>query len=271
MKKYFQKMLMLLMGGMLMVACGGDDNNGNETPGGTPGGSEGGSTEKEWNKDNTVNVYYITSLDDASANGNVEAVAAYIKSNRIKTAIVDNTDIVKYADPAACQNASTQLSFQSAKFCSFVMEGYQGENIEGSTIVMSHKLNEVETMPVAEGCFLQYVPTQAPQLTNASKMASLPLATVKISTQEQVNAAEEVVKKVTGSPRKAVIVGEVKTALANALVEKMSAINGMKISLVAQPVGDYTLFVQGRTWMLREASSAEVGSQKAHLLSIEAL
>ena len=141
---------MLLMCGMMMTACGGSVDNYDP-------GSEGGEQEKdEWNKDNTVNICFITSLSDASANANVVKVANYIKTNDVKLAVVDNTDVTNYADPATCQNASTQLSNLSARFCSFVMGGYKGNNIEGATIVLSHKINSVQTTPVAEGCFMQY-------------------------------------------------------------------------------------------------------------------
>ena len=263
MKKNILNILMLLMCGMMMTACGGSDDNYDP-------GSEGGEQEKdEWNKDNTVNICFITSLSDASANANIEKVANYIKTNDVKLAVVDNTDVTNYADPATCQNASTQLSNLSARFCSFVMEGYKGNNIEGSTIVLSHKINSVQTTPVAEGCFMQYVPTQAPLMTNPAKMKEAAFATVKFTTQEQINAAENIMKRLTGSPTKAVIVGEVKTSLSKALVNKMSAISGMNISLVMQPVDDYTLFVGGRNWKLRETATTEIGTQNAFLLSIE--
>ena len=76
-------------------------------------------------------------------------------------------------------------------------------------------------------------------------------------------------KRLTGSPTKAVIVGEVKTSLSKALVSKISAISGMNISLVMQPVDDYTLFVVGRNWKLRETATTEIGTQNAFLMSIE--
>jgi len=263
MKKNILNILMLLMCGMMMTACGGSDDNYDPS-------SEGGEQEKdEWNKDNTVNICFITSLSDASANANVEKVANYIKTNDVKLAVVDNTDVTNYADPATCQNASTQLSNLSARFCSFVMEGYKGDNIEGSTIVLSHKINSVQTTPVAEGCFIQSVATQAPMMTNASKMMPVSFATAKITTQAQIDAAENVVKQLTATPSKGVVVGEVKTSLSKALVSKISAISGMNISLVVEPVGEYTLFVVGRYWKLRETATTEIGTQNAFLLSIE--
>ena len=71
MKKNILNILMLLMCGMMMTACGGSDDNYDPS-------SEGGEQEKdEWNKDNTVNICFITSLSDASANANVEKVANY--------------------------------------------------------------------------------------------------------------------------------------------------------------------------------------------------
>jgi len=61
----------------------------------------------------------------------------------------------------------------------------------------------------------------------------------------------------------------VKTSLSKALVSKISAISGMNISLVVEPVGEYTLFVVGRYWKLRETATTEIGTQNAFLLSIE--
>lgn len=262
MKKNILYTMMLLVGGLMFAACGGDDTP--ETPDG-PSVPE----EREWNRDNTLNVCYITALNDASANANVETVAAYINSNGIKTAVVDNTDIVKYADPTACVNASTQLSFLSAKFCSFVMEGYNGDDIEGSTIVLNHKINKVQTEKIADDCFLQFVPTQGPSMTTSTKMLDLPLAVVKFTSQSQIDAAEDALKKFNGNAYKAIYIGEVKTALAEQLKSKMAALN-IGMSFVAEPVGEYTLFVAGRSnYVLRQSTTETVGSQTAFCLSIE--
>ena len=275
MKKNFMMML-LLMGGMMFTACGGDDgpndNNGNNNNGDDNPGTTGGQDEKEWNKDNTLQLHYITSLNDASANGNIEKVAEYVKTNDVKLGVVDNTDVLKYADQTACQNASTLLSHLSAKFCSFVMEGYHGDNIDGSTIVLSHKLNTVEGKMITADCFMQYLPTQALSMTSKSKYINIPLAVVKFSQQEQINAAEEALRTFTGNSYKAVVVGEVKSDLLNALIAKVATLPGLSFSAVMEPTNDYTLFVVTRSdWKFREMTTETVGTQTDYILAVEAL
>ena len=256
---------MLLMGGILLTACGSDGGaNGTETP-----EQPQDFQEKEWNKENTFNVYYITALNDASATGNVEKVSEYINKNACVPAIVDRTDILNYADQSACQNTSTLLSFQSARFCSFVMEGYKDKNIQGSTVVLSHKLNSVESAQVLGDSFLQLIPTQVKSITKATKTFDISLATVKLSTMEQTDGIAGVLSKYLGNAYKAVVVGEVKTTLTDDLKNKLASVPSTVFSRI-EPAGEYTLFVATRSnYILRDIGKEAVGSQTAYSLSIE--
>ncbi|MBQ8047335.1 MAG: hypothetical protein IJ196_05360 [Prevotella sp.] len=257
----------LLMGGWLFTACGGSDAP--DTPD-NPGTPDKPVTQ-EWNKENTLNVCYITSLSEASSAGNVEKAADYLKAKGCTPAIVDRTDVLNYADQSACQNTSTQLSFLSAKFCSFVMEGYKGNDIQGSTVVLGHKINTVESETIGDGCFMQYVKTQGKSIAKANKTIVLPLAMVKISAKEQVAGAVNAVKKFSASAYKAVVVGEVKTSIADDLKAQLATLPAMKLTLV-EPAGEYTIFMTtGESYILRSTATETVGTQTAYTLSIEEL
>ncbi len=249
-----------------LTSCSsGDDDGTTQTP-------EPPVEEKEWVKDNTINVYFVSSLKDESANSQEDAIINYFNQlgDKCSVGIVERTDAINFADQASAHNSSTAIAFNTRRFSAFALHKYNSNNIEGSTILFNHKINGTETKPITSDCYMKYAPVQAKTIASKSANVLLPLATVRFSTSEQINSSADALIQLGSNSYKAVIIGSVKTELASALKEKIEGTTTMKVSLVSDYADDYTIFVAARSsWVLRETKMETVGSVKGFTLAIE--
>uniref|UniRef100_A0AB33JPX7 Lipoprotein n=1 Tax=Prevotella sp. GTC17262 TaxID=3236797 RepID=A0AB33JPX7_9BACT len=229
-------------------------------------------TDKGWNKNKTIDVYFVTDLKDEMAN-NIPAIADYLNTTKeFSIAVVDRTDVeyFKWADFA--RNYSTELMLAVNRFSTFAFNRFGDMNIEGSTILFNHKINSAESYKVTDDCYIQLVPILAKSNVETPVNIEVPFATTRFSSEAQISAATDAFKTLSDNTHQAVIVGTVKTSA----VEKLKAVAGSISGYAYTPVvkdesNDYSLFmIAPKSWVLRETEMKSTGGSNAYHLSIEA-
>ncbi len=226
----------------------------------------------EWNKDNTINLYFVSSLKDETANTNIQEVISYFnqKGNACTVGIVERTDMTNFANHEQSFNAPSELSFKTGHFSAFALQKYNAGNIEGSTILFNHKINTTECQPVTADCFIKYTPVQAQTIAKKPAPVLLPLCTVRFSTIAQIEASTKALQQFTNNSYKAVIIGTVKSTLAQELKAKVEEETTMKLTFVSDYADEYTVFMAARSsWVLRQTTAEMTGTLKALVMSIE--
>lgn len=233
-----------------------------------------GTNGNEWNKNKTIDFYYVSALDDNTAD-DYNAIGSYIKGlgDACTAAIVERTDVVNYPWLGWSTNLSSKLAIAANRFPSFALNRYTDYNIEGSTILFNHKINSAQSFKVAQDCWIKLVPIQAKSAVEAPVAVETPLATVRFTSAEQISAASAALNTLASNTYQALIIGTVKSDLVSNLEQVAGGISGDTFTQVTKDEGnDYQIFVLGpKSWVVRETQMANVsGNIKGYKISIEA-
>lgn len=232
------------------------------------------SNSTEWNKNKTVDIYYLSTLTDESM-VDFDNSGKYLKNlgSKCSVGIVDRTDVLYYTYPSFSFNTCTKLSIAANKFTCFSFQKYNEMNIEGSSILFNHKINSAQSFKIADDCYVKFVPIMTQSAVETPVDIELPLATVRFNDASQVSAAGNVLKELATNAYQAVIVGTVKSDLAEALETTAKAVDGDNFTLVTKDANNaYQIFmIAPKSWVLRETTAEAVsGSLNAYKLSVEA-
>lgn len=237
---------------------------------------EENSSSTEWNKNKTVDIYYVTNLKGEKCS-DINAVSDFFnqKGDAASVGIVERTDVEYYTYHAWgwTQNHSTELAVGTARFTAFVLNKYTDMNIEGNSILFNHKVNSEQTFTLADNCHVKFIPVMTHSGTETKVNIELPLANVTISDQAQLAKAPEVFGKLAGNTYQAVIVGTVKSDLVEALKTVAGNVSGYTFTQATlDAANDYQIFILApKSWVLRETMKTNVsGNDNAYCLSVEA-
>ena len=238
--------LFFLFGALLCASCI------KEEWGVIPNHQENSEQAKEWNKNKTIDVYVVSTLSDKTET-HIDAISDFLnaKGQACSIGVVERSDVQNYPWYDACKNLSTDLAVKTARFTSFSLHRYTTSNIEGSTILFNHKLNNEESFKVTDDCYIKFVPIMA---------------------QEQITASLPILTRLASSNYGAVLVGSVKTSLTEKLQTAVKTVQNVKLTFATKEADkDYALFVIAPTsWMLRETVATKLSGTTGYCLSIEA-
>lgn len=226
----------------------------------------------EWNKNKTIDVYFVTDLKDQQAN-NIPAIADYLKTTKdFSIAVVDRTDVEYYSWSDYATNHSTELMLAANRFSTFAFNRYTDMNIEGSTVLFNHKINSATSFKVTDDCYIQLVPVLAKSNVETPVDIEVPFATTRFNSEDQVSAATEALKSLSDNTHQAVIIGTVKTTAVEKLKAAAESISGYAYTPVIKDESNaYSLFmIAPKSWVLRETEMKSTGGSNAYHLSIEA-
>lgn len=265
MKRIYLYMLQLVCIGTLMVSsCTKEEwGVGNVK---RPDGSGSG----EWNKNKTIEVYYITELNDGGVS-DYDAVSNFFlkKGSMCTLGIIDRSDV----NYAIRSYGPTDVAFKSAHFLSFALNRFSGTTMEGSTILFNHKINSESSFKVTNDCFVKFIPVQTKTTTASPVDIFVPFSTVRLDSKEQIMASESVFKTLSSTSYEALIIGTVKTELLPELKTVADKVSGYAFTeVVKNPDADYAIFMLGlKSWVLRETTMNSVsGNLNAYCLFVEA-
>ena len=228
----------------------------------------------EWNKNKTVDLYYVSSLSDNSMT-DYNSVGSYLKKlgDNCTASIVDRTDVQYYQYPYFSNNICTNLSVAANKFTCFAFNQSAPGNIEGSSILFNHKINSASSFKITDNCYVKYVPIMTHSSVETPVDIEMPLATVRFSQADQVSASTDVLKQLASNTYQAVLIGTVKNDLAEQLQSVAKGIGASSFTLVTKnPDNAYQIFMFApSSWVLRETTVDGVsGKVNAYKMSIEA-
>lgn len=263
-KIYLYMLLSICAGSYLMTSCTQEEwGVGNIK---RPDGAGGG----EWNKNKTIEIYYITELKDAGISA-YTAVGDYFvsKGEACKLGVIDRSD-VNYSTRSY---GPTDIAFRSAHFSSFAFNKFVGTVMQGSTILFNHKINSESSFKVTDECFVKFIPLQVKTNTSNPIDIIVPFSTVRLETKEQVIASEAVFKTLTGTSYEAVVIGTIRKDLLSDLKTLADKLPGYNLTeVIKNEDSDYAIFMLGlKSWVLRETTMTSVsGNLNAYCLSVEA-
>ncbi|MEY8687045.1 hypothetical protein AB9N12_13235 [Bacteroides sp. AN502(2024)] len=226
-----------------------------------------------WNKNKTIQVYYLTTLADKGVY-NIAPVSDFFnsKGKACGLGVVDRTDV-----QMNLYNVSTDLAFSTARFSCYALNRMISEGgstaFEGSTILFNHKINSEYSFKVTDDCFLKYVPVQVASIAADPILIPVPFTTVRFDSKKQIDAAEMAFKTLSGNAYEGLVIGTVKTDLLEPLKAAAERITDYTFTEVTKNADtEYSIFMLGKkTWVLREMTKTSVDSDlNAFCLSIEA-
>lgn len=231
-----------------------------------------GKTENIWNKSNTFNIYYISSLDDTSATSETANLIDYLKvaDTKCTLSVIERTDVTNYSKSDKCYNPTTDISFNSRRFCKFIPYSYTTDDILGATLVIDHKLSYVESPKIAKDCYFHFLPVQTNAIEGTNKI-EIPFAYIRFTSADQIESASDIMQKYNQNNYKAMIIGSVKTELFDALKKKMAVSPSLILSKISDSDDNYTIFLAARSnYVLRELKVETIkGKLRSHIISIE--
>jgi len=262
---------------LLGIACAGNflfSSCIKEDWGVIPENNSNTSNNGEWNKNKTIDFYYITSLSE-NTTSEVEEVGAYLKGlgDACSVSIVDRADVLYYSFPNFTANYATKMAVAANRFSCFALNKYTGFNIEGSSILFNHKINSAESFRITNDCYVKFVPIMAKSASTTPIDIETPLATVRFSTEDQIKAASPVLNTLAENKYQALIIGTVKSSLVPALQSVAGNINGNAFTQVTKDENnEYQLFIIGpKSWVLRETLLKNIANNtNSYRISVEA-
>lgn len=263
-KTYLYILLCICTGAFLMASCAQEEwGVGNIKH---PDGAGGG----EWNKNKTIDIYYLTELKDAGVSGYGTVADFFLSKGAVcSLGVIDRSDV----NHAIRTYGPTEVAFKSAHFSSFAFNKYEGTVMQGSTILFNHKINSEKSFRVADDCFVKFIPLQVKTATTVPLDIAVPFSTVRFDTKEQVAASEPVFKTLSGSSYEAMVVGTIKKELLPDLKTVADKLSGYKLTeAIKDENADYAIFILSlKSWVLRETTIQSVsGDFNAYRLSVEA-
>lgn len=269
--KYFKGLLLVLSCMCVLSSCIQEEWGVGNLP--RPEGAGRG----EWNKNKTIEVYFITELADVSVSA-ADAVVSFFKKkgNACSIGVVDRLDGDYSLSSSSWGGrlSPTKVAFETAHFSCFALNRFNGTKIEGSSILFNHKINSEESFRVTDDCYIKFINIQAKAMTENSINIMVPFSTVRFEQKEQIDAAVAgALKTLSGNAYGALIVGTVKTDLLSDLQTAVSKVEGYALEEATKgQETEYTLFVLGpKSWVLREMTKESVsGNLNVYCLRIEA-
>lgn len=227
---------------------------------------------EEWNKNKTIEIYYLTNLSDASM-GSASNVVNYFNNlgDACSLGIIDRVDV------SGNSNIATEIAFKTARFSSYALNSVfmNGANVctQGSLLLFNHKINSEEGFKVTNDCYIKYINVMTRTTTENPIEILVPFSTARFSSKEQITAASTAFATLNDNQHAFIMVGTVKKELTEDLKSVAEGLDGCAFTEVAKsPNADYIVFMMGRkSWVLRETTDASVSSSlTAYRLSIEA-
>lgn len=259
--------LLFLAGALLTASCIKEDW------GVIPNQQSNNEQTKGWNKHKTIDFYVLSSLNDKSTT-NTDAVSDFLnkKGEACSIGVVERSDVLNYTWYSFCRNLSTELSVKTARFASFALHRYNGGSIEGSTVLLNHKLNTEESFKITDDCYIKFVPIMAKSNVAEPVNILVPFATTRFTSAQQITAAVPTLTRLAGNAYGAVLIGSVKTSLTDNLKTAVAGVSNAKLTFASQESDkDYALFVIAPpSWVLRETIATPLSGINAYCLSIEA-
>ncbi len=221
----------------------------------------------KWNKNKTIQMSFISSLDDKEmSSAELKAIAEHIDKSKSELFLVEGTNTTFYE--GKLRNTSTKLAFDTGLFSTFNLNSYKGlKEIKGSTLLFKHKVNGEKAYFLSQGAYMKKTIVHARAMVDNGVFIDTPFATARLETQEQLT---NLLKLVKGFDWKndVLFVGSAKPDLVKALEEFSQASTKYKLSVIeAGKEQMYKPFILApKTWVLRNQTTLSLNNK---LLSIE--
>lgn len=269
---YFLILTICLMGGILVTSCGREEMG----IGNVKQNDEGNKNLPEWNKNKTIEIYFLSTLDNKTIATNA---AEYAPINNYFTqkgkicylGVIDRADVT--VKGSNMYNGSTNTSFASKHFSCFAFNKYNGSNVEGSAILLNHRITTQSSYKVSDDCYFKYIKVLAKTTTNNSIGIEIPFSTVRFDRQEQITASEAIIKELSTPAIQAVIIGTIPTELVANLKTISEKMLGYKlVEVTKNELTKYSIFMLApKSWVLRETTADIVNKNiNAYCLRVEA-
>lgn len=223
-----------------------------------------------WNKNKTIEIYYLTNLSDAPMES-ASKVIDYFDGlgSDCSLGVIDRVDVLD-------NNIATEIAFKTARFSSYALNKVymNGLNVatQGSLLLFNHKINSEEGFKVANDCYIKYINVMTKTTTEKPIEVLVPFSTARFSSKEQIAAASTVFATLNDNQHASIMIGTVKKDFVEDLKSVASGMEGCTFTEVAKnPEADYIVFMMGRkSWVLRETVNTLIdGDLKAYRLSVE--
>lgn len=228
--------------------------------------------EGGWNKNKTIEIYYLTNLTDAMM-GSVPNVISYFNNlgNACSLGVIERVDV------SGSSNIATEIAFKTSRFSSYALNRVfmNGTNVctQGSLLLFNHKINSEEGFRVTNDCYIKFMNVMTKTTTENPIEILVPFSTARFSSKEQIEAASTVFAILNDNLHASIMVGTVKKNLVEELKSAAGGLDGCAFTEVAKKTdADYIVFMMGRkSWVLRETTDTSIsGNLNAYRLSIEA-
>lgn len=260
-----------LIGGIILTSCGreemgvGNVNYEEENKGDMP----------DWNKNKTIEFYFLSTLANKTIANNESDYGPinnfFIqKGNACSIGIIDRADVT--LKESGMFNGSSTSSFKLVKFPCFAFNKYNGNKMEGSTILFNHRIISQSSYKVANDCYFKYLKILAKTSTSEPIGIEVPFSTVRFDKKEQVTNSETALKELSSITMQAVIIGTIPTELTADLKTVADKLSGYKLTEVTKSESTgYAIFMLApKSWVLRETTADVVNKDiNAYCLRVE--
>lgn len=260
-----------LIGGVILTSCGREEMG----VGNVDYEEENKGDMPDWNKNKTIEIYFLSTLANKTIANNeydYEAINNFFiqKGKACSLGVIDRTDVA--LKESGMFNGPSTASFKMVKFPCFAFNKYNGDKMEGSTILFDHRISSQSSHKVSNDCYFKFIKIQAKTSTSEPIGIEVPFSTVRFDKKEQVTNSETALKELSSVTNQAVIVGTIPTELIADLKTVTDKLSGYKLTEVTKSESTgYAIFMLApKSWVLRETTADVVNKDiNAYCLRVE--
>lgn len=225
-----------------------------------------------WNKYKTIKINYFSSLDGKTVQASdATKLIDYIKKNVGKEgmSLIDGMSVPISRDEEV--NLVSKIAFETAAFPSFVVRNMDNTNMEGTCLLVNHKIDSEEAFALSDRNYLKYIFCKGVSIQDATISIDVPLATVSYMNKEDIQSSAGHMRLLSQNKYMALVVGTVEKSLWSDL-EKMSKDIPNYTLTKANEANSYILFILApKTWVLRDTQINPIVNQiNCFAMAIEA-
>lgn len=219
----------------------------------------------KWNTSKTAKVYFLSKLSNEGIDKSISNYDSIIKFLRDKTSqliILDRSDV----EFGTSFNGSVYLASALKKFHVYALNQIQGNQIQGTGLLINHTITKQNQYKISDNCFLKAIDTRV------KKGIDFPVATVRFENNLQIENASSLLSFITKQSK--VLIGTVRIKDKSILSSEIKKIDTRyHLDFVSnQNDGEYVLFISApKFWVLRKSDKITINNQlKMFELDIEA-
>lgn len=247
----------LLLACMLLACSKGSDSPDNGEQ------SQNPPTEQQvWNKNKTIKINYFSSLDGKTIESpDATKLIDYINKNVGKDgmSLVDGVSVPVSRGEEV--NLVSKIAFETATFPSFVVRNIDDTKMEGTCLLVNHKIDSEEAFALSDQNYLKYTFCKGVSIQDATIAIDVPLATVSYRNKEEIQSSANQMRILSQNKHMALVVGTVGKTLWNDLEKMSKDIPNYTLTKVNE-VNSYILFILApKTWVLRDTKINSIVNQ----------